>query len=72
MKLGITEVKRRFAVNSNTYNLMVVLDQHLRKDCSDAEKLATIDSFMRGWMSMAEMEMAELSEKLSSDRFTVA
>jgi hypothetical protein len=66
MKLGKNELNRRMAVSTNTYNLMVVLDEHLRKEVSDAEKLATIDQFMRGWMTMAEMDMQHYASRLSA------
>lgn len=65
-KLGITEVKRRLAVSTNTHNLMVVLDEHLRKECSDAEKLATIDSFMRGWMTSSQMDIQHYVSRLDA------
>jgi hypothetical protein len=35
---------------------MVVLDMHLREDCSDAEKLANIDSFKRDYMTSSQMD----------------
>jgi hypothetical protein len=65
-KLGITEVKRKLAVASNTHNLMAVLDQHLREDCSDAEKLANIDSFMRDYMTSSQMDMRHFVSKLDT------
>lgn len=66
MKMGINEVKRKLAVSTNTYNLMVVLDQHLRKECPDSEKLETIDMFMRGWMTSSQMNIDHFVQKLDA------
>lgn len=66
MKLGKNELTRRMSVSTNTYNLMVVLDEHLRKDCSDAEKLATIDQFMRGWMTASQMDIQHYVSRLDA------
>lgn len=65
MKLGKIELKRRISVSKNTHVLMTVLQQHLDKNCSDAEKLATIQEFCRGNYNSAEMDQHHLALKLS-------
>jgi hypothetical protein len=64
MKLGKIELQRRISVSKNTHVLMTVLQEHLNKDCSDAEKLATIQAFCSGNYAAANMDQQHLTIKL--------